>query len=325
MEGGRIDAPVAAPASRLPSPSPTACPGQVGRPLELDTDGIWCVLPRSFPQNFAFVTAAGKRAPISYPCVMLNADVHDHFTNHQYQELLDPAAATRAYSLRSECSIFFELDGPYKAMVLPASQEEGKLLKKRYAVFRLDGSLAELKGFELKRRGELKMIKVFQAQVFDRFLDGSTLAECYDAVAQVANYWLGEGRGVRGWGGCQLSPCCPPLVPAPRADILDTQGAEVDSAELIEYLSENRSMSKALEEYGDMKGVAISTAKRLAEFLGADSASPRQQQGQQQRGVLHSSLLAPRSSFSPPLASGQGQGPRVQAAHRALACGRTRL
>ena len=56
----------------------------------------------------------------------------------------------------------------------------------------------------------------------------------------------------------------------PVSDILDTQGAEVDSTELVEYLSENRSMSKALEEYGEMKGVAISTAKRLAEFLGAD-------------------------------------------------------
>lgn len=101
-------------------------------------------------------------------------------------------------------------------MILPASKEEGKLIKKRYAVFNFDGSLAELKvgagwgcgqegnvahalceeqvlrshaashdqvpctlcvgtpaeqrlppapplqGFELKRRGELKLIKVFQ-------------------------------------------------------------------------------------------------------------------------------------------------------------------
>lgn len=30
-------------------------------------------------------------------------------------------------------------------MVLPASKEEGKLIKKRYAVFNDDGSLAELK------------------------------------------------------------------------------------------------------------------------------------------------------------------------------------
>ena len=38
-----------------------------------------------------------------------------------------------------------QVDGPYKAMILPASKEEGKKLKKRYAVFNFDGSLAELK------------------------------------------------------------------------------------------------------------------------------------------------------------------------------------
>jgi DNA polymerase epsilon subunit 1 len=66
------------------------------------------------------------------------------------------------YEQRKENSIFFEVDGPYKAMVLPASKEEGKKLKKRYAVFNFDGSLAELKGFEVKRRGELQIIKIFQ-------------------------------------------------------------------------------------------------------------------------------------------------------------------
>jgi DNA polymerase epsilon subunit 1 len=102
---------------------------QVGRPLEIDTDGIWCILPASFPRDFAFKTDKGGKIPISYPCVMLNADVHDRYTNHQYQELMDPA--TRSYAIRSECSIFFELDGPHRAMILPASPEEGKLLKKR--------------------------------------------------------------------------------------------------------------------------------------------------------------------------------------------------
>ena len=52
-----------------------------------------------------------------------------------------------------------------QAMILPASKEEGILIKKRYAVFNDDGSLAELKGFEIKRRGELKLIKVFQVSV----------------------------------------------------------------------------------------------------------------------------------------------------------------
>lgn len=163
-----------------------------------------------------------------------------------------------------------------QAMILPASKEEGKLIKKRYAVFNFDGSLAELKGFEIKvgpgwcgaqlswmiggytslsfrvpvptascpplqlkhphadvclclsarrplplhpallvspplphtpqRRGELKLIKVFQAEVFEQFLAGSSLKECYDAVAAVANRWLdmldtqvSRGRGHPGW------------------------------------------------------------------------------------------------------------------------------
>lgn len=82
------------------------------------------------------------------------------------------------------------MDGPYLAMVLPAAKEEGKKLKKRYAVFNFDGSLAELKGFEVKRRGELQLIKVFQTSVFESFLKGSTLEECYASVAKDADYWL---------------------------------------------------------------------------------------------------------------------------------------
>lgn len=39
-------------------------------------------------------------------------------------------------------------------------------------------------------------------------------------------------------------------------------------AELFDLISENRSMSKKLEEYGEQKSTSISTAKRLAEFLG---------------------------------------------------------
>lgn len=60
----------------------------------------------------------------------------------------------------------------------------------RYAVFNEDGSLAELKGFEVKRRGELQLIKNFQSSVFEQFLNGSNLEEVYTAVAKVANFWL---------------------------------------------------------------------------------------------------------------------------------------
>lgn len=212
---------------------------RIGRPLELDTDGIWCMLPGSFPENFSLQTKSGKSLGVSYPCTMLNYLTHQRFTNHQYHTL---DSKTGRYDVHSENSIFFELDGPYRAMILPSSKEEDKLLKKRYAVFNHDGSLAELKGFEVKRRGELQLIKDFQKQIFGKFLLGSTLTECYAAVASIADQWL---------------------------DVLFSKGSTLHDEELIDLIAENKSMSKTLQEYGNQKSTAITTAKRLAEFLGA--------------------------------------------------------
>ncbi|CAH8602892.1 unnamed protein product [Dicrocoelium dendriticum] len=214
---------------------------QIGRALELDTDGIWCILPASFPQNIDFRTTNTKssRISISYPGAILNMLVQDLFTNDQYHELINPANMT--YRVRSENSIFFEVDGPYRAMVLPAAKEEGKRLKKRYAVFNFDGSLAELKGFEIKRNGELQLIKIFQSSVFEAFLRGKTLTEVYSSVARVADHWL---------------------------DVLYSKGSDMPDSELFDLIAENRSMSKRLEDYGAQKSTSLSTARRMAEFLG---------------------------------------------------------
>ncbi|KAF1787624.1 DNA polymerase epsilon, catalytic subunit A, C-terminal [Phytophthora cactorum] len=197
---------------------------QIGRPLELDTDGIWAILPKSFPETFSFKLKDGGSRSISYPCVMLNADVHAKFTNPQYHEL---DLATGKYNSHKECSILFE----------------GKLLKKRYAVFNFDHSLAELKGFELKRRGELQLIKAFQSQVFECFLDGDSLEECYASVAKCANRWL---------------------------DVIDTRGKSMDDEELMTLITENKSMSGKLDEYEGQKSTSITTARRLGEFLGEE-------------------------------------------------------
>jgi DNA polymerase epsilon subunit 1 len=140
-------------------------------------------------------------------------------------------------------SVFFEIDGPYRCMVIPASKEENKMLKKRYAVFSHSGKLHEVKGFELKRRGELKLIKIFQEEVFSKFLDGKTLQECYDSCGEVADRWY---------------------------DILETQGEYVDDAELIQYIGEDRFLSKNLSEYNEQKGTMITCARRLADFLGPE-------------------------------------------------------
>ena len=157
---------------------------------------------------------------------------------------------------------------------------------------------ANAQGFELKRRGELKLIKVFQAEVFSQFLAGDSLAACYAAVAAVANRWLDmldtQVRG--GWG--RVAPHLfwvlgrgshkpssrsldifklPRLRPAQRGaghlhrtytNSNPTQGCDLTDEELISYISEATTMSKGLEEYEGRKSCPITCARRLGQFLG---------------------------------------------------------
>eukprot|EP01132_Coremiostelium_polycephalum_P007732 gene7732-9508_t len=214
---------------------------KLGRPLEIDTDGIWCILPSNFPENYTIKTTdPSKKFTFSYLCSMLNEKVSDRFTNKQYQDF-NPE--TKTYTIRDECSILFECDGPYRCMVIPTSKEKDVKLKKRYAVFNKQGAICELKGFEIKRRGELKLIKDFQQQVFKHFLGGTTLEGCYLSVGEVANKYL---------------------------DIIDSHGDGMEDRDLIELITESSNMSRKLEEYGNQKSSAISTAKKIGEFLGQD-------------------------------------------------------
>jgi len=117
------------------------------------------------------------------------------------------------------------------------------MLKKRYAVFNQAGRMTEIKGFELKRRGELNIIKIFQSEVFSRFLEGKTLQECYDACGDVAKRWY---------------------------DILESKGEYVNDSELIDYICECRVLQKRLADYGTQKSTSITCARRLQELLGKD-------------------------------------------------------
>lgn len=47
------------------------------------------------------------------------------------------------------------------------------------------------------------------------------------------------------------------------------QAANMPDSELFDLISENRSMSRKLEDYGNQKSTSISTAKRLAEVFPA--------------------------------------------------------
>ena len=118
---------------------------RIGRPIELDTDGIWTMLPSNFPEIIKLKTNDPRPKKqiieVEYPGSMLNLRTHRDWTNHQFQTLeFDEKSGKREYKVKSECSIFFEVDGPYLCMVLPASTEENRRLKKRFvflAVLRL--------------------------------------------------------------------------------------------------------------------------------------------------------------------------------------------
>ena len=132
-------------------------------------------------------------------------------------------------------------------------------------MFNFDGHLAELKGFEVKRRGELAIIKHFQSAVFKSFLTGSTLAETYAHVAKEANFWL----------DILFSKVC--LGRSRLKFSFLFQGSDLSNDALFELIGENRSMSRKLEDYGGQKSTSITTAKRLAEvtYIFGDRASMR--------------------------------------------------
>lgn len=46
------------------------------------------------------------------------------------------------------------------------------------------------------------------------------------------------------------------------------QGKDIADSELIDYISESSTMSKSLADYGEQKSCAVTTARRLADFLG---------------------------------------------------------
>ena len=147
------------------------------------------------------------------------------------------------------------MDGPYQAIILPASREEGKKLKKRSCysshselpyLFQIRSvqswwfsCWAEGIWVEEKRRAQChQAVPIFRLQGFPQrkfALRGERIFslffvslwnvshQAYESVAREANYWL---------------------------DVLFSRGVDMNDAELFDLIGENRSMSRKLEEYG---------------------------------------------------------------------------
>ncbi|KAH0573608.1 DNA polymerase epsilon, catalytic subunit [Spironucleus salmonicida] len=215
----------------------------IGLPLELDTDGIWCMLPINFPTDFTLQIKNGKNVNFEYPTIMLNAMTAKLFSNLQFQTRQSDLEDTfsHIFKFNPECSIEFELDGPYKCMFLSGAKEEGRQIKKRYAVFDFNNKISELKGFELKRRGELQIIKSFQQRIFVKFLAGVDLQSCYDSAADIADKFI---------------------------DILYNEGKGYDSRLLQFLLQEQTTMKLSLvNTASNKKGTAVTCARRLSQAI----------------------------------------------------------
>ncbi|KAL8433273.1 hypothetical protein ACSSS7_004058 [Eimeria intestinalis] len=211
----------------------------LGVTMELDTDGIWCLLPCQFPLRYSFTLKdSGKSLRFEYPTWVLNTEVNRLFSNPQY---LSFNASEKRFERKTTNEVFFELDGPWKAMFLPASEKSDDLLKKRYVVYGNDGTISELKGFELKRRGELEFIREFQRELFPVFIKGDSKQEAYALAAAVGSRFR---------------------------YLLLSRGAAMQSDGVLERLLVARKvLAKSVAKQTLAKSMSITTAKRLAELL----------------------------------------------------------
>ena len=104
-----------------------------------------------------------------------------------------------------------------------------------------DGGISELKGFELKRRGELEFIREFQRELFPVFIRGSKKQEAYALAAAVGERYR---------------------------HMLQSKGAALRSeSDLQRLLVARKVLGKSVACQALAKSMSITTAKRLAELL----------------------------------------------------------
>ncbi|UKK02958.2 DNA polymerase epsilon catalytic subunit [Theileria orientalis] len=216
---------------------------KIGIPIELDTDGIWCMLPDVFPAvlDLKYVSEGKtKTVELEYMTTVLNMLIANEWTNDQYLDLED----TGKYRTIKRNEIFFELDGPWHSMFLPASEKSEELLKKRYVVYNSNNQIVELKGFEIKRRGEMRLIQLFQEDIFPQYLLGTTKEDAYQSAAKVAMSYR---------------------------RLLETRAQELKDDDLFELLLSRKTVKKAVNEQPHQKCFGITAARRLSELFKNDT------------------------------------------------------
>lgn len=198
--------------------------------LEIDTDGCNILVPDAFPTELknGIKLEDGSTLDFNFLIEYINWISKDKFTNQNYY--------SNPTNKIAKCEIEFDLDGPFHAFI--------SFAKKKYIIFKTTFNpltnekryeIAEEKGIEKKRGGELGIIKEMYSKIIFGYLKGNTLEEAYQSAYQSIK---------------------------PYIDMF------VRKSVPLHLLSESRELSKQLDEYSG-KGKYINAGKKMLE-LGID-------------------------------------------------------
>lgn len=174
--------------------------------INRDTDGVF----RKIPKSFRYVVKSLDGKSVNLVDCLLHDMIRSKFSNPSFE---------------TGHGIEFEDDGPYGTMFL-SSSNDGDMVTKKYVVYDLNGKMKEVKGLELKRRGEWGVLKSFQTSYFDVLgscVFETTLLGCYNVLkSRVVDFY---------------------------DNLFRTRGGDVEDRRLVELLSEEKVASRAVTDY----------------------------------------------------------------------------
>jgi DNA polymerase elongation subunit (family B) len=154
-----------------------------------NTDGIWSAFPVDLPTEISIVNEKGiqKKVKMNVFNAMLNDSVKEKFTNYNNYEWDEE---TQSHVNKPQCYIKFDAEGPYSMFFVQR--------KKRYTAYErerddpTEQKVAEVKGMDQKRKGEIQMLKDLEIEVANAYKDGENYDECYGNAITVLEQYVDE-------------------------------------------------------------------------------------------------------------------------------------
>ncbi|EOB12107.1 DNA polymerase epsilon catalytic subunit A [Nosema bombycis CQ1] len=205
----------------------------IGLVLDVDTNYIWTLLPVKFPNIYKF--ESGQE--ISFIKSLLSYFIDNEFINNQYQEKIEGK-----YEIIPRNDIRLSLNGPYKGIFFPATLREDKCIKKRHIVLNNDNSIALMKGFEMVRNGEIKIVRQIQEAVISEYGSGHNIESCFTNLANVAYKYL---------------------------NVIYSEGKDCDDNFILEMITDTKCLYREINP-NDKPSIIVMAARRMGEVLGVD-------------------------------------------------------